>query len=111
MNDLAIVGLSAVAKRKQALHKTRAAKRLAKPAVDLKEENATLKRELAQALEKQSATSDVLKIRSFSVIPRGFVGVTRQRQITEHVGFWTHGWSALRQPATRDGCRCAIARK
>jgi GAF domain-containing protein len=47
-----------MAKRGQALRRARAAKKPAKPAVDLKQENAGLKRELAQALERQAATSE-----------------------------------------------------
>jgi GAF domain-containing protein len=46
-----------MAERQQARRKARAVKGPAKPAVDLKQENAALKRELAQALEQQSATA------------------------------------------------------
>jgi GAF domain-containing protein len=45
-----------MAERQQARRKARAAKGPAKPAVDLRRENADLRRELAQALERQAAT-------------------------------------------------------
>jgi len=51
-----------MAKRRQALRKARTVKRPAKPAVDLKHENAALKRELAQALEQRAATAEVLQV-------------------------------------------------
>src|SRR5262249_10096066 len=44
-----------MAKRGQAMHRERAARKPAKPPADLKRENAALKRELAQALERQAA--------------------------------------------------------
>ncbi|HEV2549563.1 MAG TPA: GAF domain-containing protein [Stellaceae bacterium] len=49
-----------MAKRGQALRKARAVKGPAKPAVDLKQEIAVLKRELAQERERRAATSDAL---------------------------------------------------
>ena len=55
-----------MAKREPALRKVRAARRPAKPDVDLKQENAALKRELAQEREQRSATSDVLNVISGS---------------------------------------------
>jgi GAF domain-containing protein len=55
-----------MAKRGQALRKARAVRRPAKPAVDLKQEIAALKHELAQEREQRAATSDVLKIISRS---------------------------------------------
>src|SRR5215469_309727 len=53
-------GRAAMAKRRQALGKARAARKPAKPPVDLKQEIAGLKRELAEAFERQAATSDAL---------------------------------------------------
>jgi two-component system, NtrC family, sensor kinase len=47
-----------MAERQQAQRKARAVKRPAKPAVDPKRQNAALKRGLAQALERQAATSE-----------------------------------------------------
>ncbi len=49
-----------MAKRGQALRKAKAVRRPAKPPVDLKRKIADLERELAQALERQTATSDIL---------------------------------------------------
>jgi len=66
MDSSPSVRLKQVAKRKHALRKARAVKRAAKPAVTSKQEIAALKRELAQALERQAATSDVLKVISRS---------------------------------------------
>src|SRR5215472_3598602 len=62
MDDFAPVGRMPVAKRKQALRKPRAVRRPAKPSADPKQEIVALKRELAQALERQAATSDILKV-------------------------------------------------
>ena len=56
------VGHTPVAKRKNARPKVGAVRQSAKASVDLKGENAALKHELAQALERQTATSDVLKV-------------------------------------------------
>src|SRR5215472_15411679 len=64
-------GRAAMAKRGQSLRKARAVRRPAMSAVDLKTENAALKRELAhereqraaterEALEQQTATAEVL---------------------------------------------------
>jgi PAS domain S-box-containing protein len=47
-----------MAERQRARRKARAAKRPAKPAVDLKQQIGELERKLAQALERQAATSD-----------------------------------------------------
>src|SRR5262249_6062634 len=49
-----------MAKRGQALRKSRAVNRPAKSAVDLKQEIAALKRELAQEREQRAATGDAL---------------------------------------------------
>ena len=65
-DDQTLVGHTAMAKREPALRKVRAARRPAKPDVDLKQENAALKRELAQEREQRSATSDVLNVISGS---------------------------------------------
>jgi len=62
----AFIGLFSVAKRKPALRKSRVVKRLAKPAVELKLEIAALRRELGQALERQTAAADVFKLISRS---------------------------------------------
>jgi signal transduction histidine kinase len=51
-----------MAKRKQAVRRARTVRRSAKPPLDLNRENAALRRELAQARERQAATSDVLKV-------------------------------------------------
>jgi two-component system, NtrC family, sensor kinase len=61
-----IVGHTAMAKRRQSLRKAGAVRRPAKPTVDLKLEIARLKRELAQVLERQAATSEVLQVISGS---------------------------------------------
>jgi len=58
----AFVGLFSVAKRKPALRKSRAAKKLSKPRVDPKQEIAALKLELTQALEQQTAAAEVLQV-------------------------------------------------
>jgi hypothetical protein len=55
-DDQTVVGHTAMAKRGQALRKARAVKKPAKPTVDLKQENAALKHELARALERQAST-------------------------------------------------------
>jgi two-component system NtrC family sensor kinase len=64
--DQTVVGHTAMAKRGQALRKTRAVKRPAKRTADLKQQIAELKRELARALERQAATSGVLDVISSS---------------------------------------------
>jgi len=51
-----------MAKRRQALPKARAVKKATKPAVAVKQQIAQLKRELAQAMERQAATARVLKL-------------------------------------------------
>jgi two-component system, NtrC family, sensor kinase len=51
-----------VAKRRRAGLKARAATKAAKPALDLRKENAALKRELAHALKQQSATARELQV-------------------------------------------------
>jgi two-component system, NtrC family, sensor kinase len=65
-DDQTVVGRTAMAKRGQALPKARAVKKPAKPAVAVKEQIAELKRELAQAMERQAAASGVLKVISRS---------------------------------------------
>jgi hypothetical protein len=55
---VAIAGRMAMAKREPALRKAQAVRKPAKTAVDLKRENAALRRDLAQALERQAATGD-----------------------------------------------------
>jgi len=60
--DQTVVGHTAMAKRRQALPKARAVKKATKPAVAVKQQIAQLKRELAQAMERQAATARVLKL-------------------------------------------------
>jgi predicted component of type VI protein secretion system len=51
-----------MAKRGQGLRNARARRRPPKPGVDLKQEIAALERELAQALERQTAVAEVLQV-------------------------------------------------
>jgi transcriptional regulator with GAF, ATPase, and Fis domain len=59
-DDQALVGHTAMAKRKQALRKVATERRPPKPAFNPKEEIAGLKRELAQEREQRAATSEAL---------------------------------------------------
>jgi GAF domain-containing protein len=65
-DDQTVVGHTAMAKRGQALRKARPIKKPGKPAVAVKRQVAKLKRELAQAMERQAATAGVLKVISRS---------------------------------------------